>query len=122
MRQTEAPRSSVKDLKPHSPSFLDNVIPTSLPPAATTGVTFINDRLALKEAFCCDNQLSVALTDLVRDDSIFGIFLLAQAVTFKAIAAASFSTGTSDIKIRVVRNPFNTCPVLITVDELKVIC
>jgi hypothetical protein len=97
------------------------MIPAPFAAAATTGVAFIDDRLTLKETFGRDNQFRVGLTDLVRDDPIFGIFFLAEAITLKPIAAISGTACTADIEIRVIGNPFHTCTVLITVDELKVI-
>lgn len=121
MRQTEAARSSVENFKSNSPAFLNNVIPAPLSITATTGVALIDDGLTIEEAFVCNDQSRVAFADLIRDDSIFGIFFLAKAITFKFIAAVSFSARTADVEIGVIWNPFNTRTVLIAIDKLKVI-
>lgn len=121
MRQTKAPRSSVEDFESDSPSFLNDVIPASFSAAATTGVAFIDDRLAIEETFGRNNQFGIAIADLIGDDPILGIFFLAEAITFESITATSISASTSDVKIRVIWNSFNTRTVLVTVDKLKVI-
>lgn len=121
MRQTEAARSSVENFKSNSPAFLNDVIPAPRSLTATTGVALIDDGLALEEAFVCNDQSRVAFTDLIRDDAIFGIFFLAEAITFKSITTVSFGARTTDVEIRVIGNPFNTRAVLIAIDKLKVI-
>lgn len=121
MRQTEAARSSVENLKSNSSALLNNVIPAPPPTTATTGVALIDDCLALKEAFVCNDQFRVSFTDLIWDDAIFGIFFLAEAITFKSIAAVSFRARTTDVEIRGIGNPFNTRTVLIAIDKLEVI-
>lgn len=105
----------MKDLKPHSPTLLDNIIPTPAP-TLTPSTTLINHRRPSQKVRRQHQKPRIIRRPLIRHQIILRLLLLGKTRAPRRITHPNTSTASIE-RIRDRRHPLAQ---LVRVDELNV--